>query len=42
MVGERYVPATQLRSSNPSVLSTINADEVNATAKKNTILKIRA
>ncbi len=36
-----YLPATQLRSKRPSVRSTIRADDVNATAKKNTILKIR-
>lgn len=31
-------PATQLRSRRPSILSTINADDVNATAKKKTML----
>lgn len=31
-------PATQLRSNKPSILSMINADDVNATAKKKTIL----
>jgi hypothetical protein len=34
-----HIPATQLLSSKPSIRSIISAEEVRATAKKNTILR---
>lgn len=36
---KKRLPATQLRSSKPSIRSIISADDVRATAKKNTILE---
>lgn len=38
-IHQQNLPATQLLSRSPSILSIIRTDDVNATAKKKTMLK---